>query len=407
MLEKLARLIDGVVGLVAGTLAAVLLLYSGYVLYDNFNTNRNAFSSWDLLQYKPVGDLSRDAGYQELLSINPDVVGWLTLYDTDIDYPILQGADNMEYVNKDVYGNFSLSGAIYLAAECAPDFSDEYSLIYGHHMDNGAMFGGIDEFAAPDYFSGHRFGLIQTLEGNFDLRAFACVRTDAYEALIYNTREYRREDLEAYIRDHAVAYDQAGAAADGALVALSTCADMDTNGRLVLFCRATPHTAPVIASDEAREEAIRRRAVGHGSRGDCWALLNLACALLTAYTLLPLGSLYTKFRQIGYSRRLAKRLDAVRDGTRQDRVIRDLRHYVRVMIVGLMLEIGVAGAAGYLFYITEDFRRNMVILDRWTPCMIGLFALALLVDFICFRYRGSRPKEDSVTDEQSENDANA
>ena len=252
MLEKLARLIDGVVGFVAGTLAAVLLLYSGYVLYDNFNTNRNAFSSWDLLQYKPVGDLSRDAGYQELLSINPDVVGWLTLYDTDIDYPILQGADNMEYVNKDVYGNFSLSGAIYLAAECAPDFSDEYSLIYGHHMDNGAMFGGIDEFAAPDYFSGHRFGLIQTLEGNFDLR-----------------------------------------------------------------------------------------------------------------------------------------------------------HYVRVMGVGLMLEIGVAGAAGYLFYITEDFRRNMVILDRWTPCMIGLFALALLVDFICFRYRGSRPKEDSVTDEQSENDANA
>ena len=66
MLEKLARLIDGVVGFVAGTLAAVLLLYSGYVLYDNFNTNRNAFASWDLLQYKSSVNQDQEAGFQDL-----------------------------------------------------------------------------------------------------------------------------------------------------------------------------------------------------------------------------------------------------------------------------------------------------------------------------------------------------
>ena len=257
VLSTVANVGTPLLSLLSGLLAAALILFSGYVLYDAFYTQEQAKSGWELLQYKPsiveMQDDETPADLRNLLAeVNEDYRAWLTVYETNIDYPVVQGPDDLYYAYHDVYKETSLTGAIYLAAGNRPQMTDSYNLIYGHHMDNGAMFGGIDEFAAPDYFSGHRSGLIQTLEGNFDLR-----------------------------------------------------------------------------------------------------------------------------------------------------------HYVRVMIVGLMLEIGVAGAAGYLFYITEDFRRNMVILDRWTPCMIGLFALALLVDFICFRYRGSRPKEDSVTDEQSENDANA
>lgn len=66
MLEKIARLIDGLLSLVTGLLAAVLLLYSGYVIYDNFNTNRNAFASWDLLQYKSSVNQDQEAGFQDL-----------------------------------------------------------------------------------------------------------------------------------------------------------------------------------------------------------------------------------------------------------------------------------------------------------------------------------------------------
>ena len=197
-----------------------------------------------------------------------------------------------------------------------------------------------------------------------------------------------------YIREHAVTYDQAGAAVQGRLVALSTCADIDTNGRLVLFCMATPSAAVIGGDDdEAEPAAVRRRAVGHGSRSDSWALLNLACALLTLYTLLPLGNLRVKYRQIGYSRRMARELGRVDGAARQRRVIRDLRRFLGKLRLGLALEIAVVAGAGYLFYRTEDVRRSMVILDRWTPWMIGLFALALLVDFICFRYRGMRPDD--------------
>ncbi len=139
MLEKIARLIDGLTGCVAALLAAALLLYGGWALYDCCNTGRNALSDPDLARYRPTQGGDADAGLRALRAVNPDVVGWITLDGTDIDYPVLQGADNMTYVNRDVYGNFALSGSIYLAAECAADFTDPYSLIYGHHMENGAI----------------------------------------------------------------------------------------------------------------------------------------------------------------------------------------------------------------------------------------------------------------------------
>lgn len=50
------------------------------------------------------------------MAINKDVAGWITIDDTHIDYPVVQGKDDMEYINKDVYGEFSLSGSIFYPA---------------------------------------------------------------------------------------------------------------------------------------------------------------------------------------------------------------------------------------------------------------------------------------------------
>ncbi len=63
----------------------------------------------------------------------------------------------------------SLTGAIYLAAGNAPDMSDSYNLIYGHHMDNGAMFGGLDRYRARSYFESHREGILVSQSAVYDL----------------------------------------------------------------------------------------------------------------------------------------------------------------------------------------------------------------------------------------------
>lgn len=73
--------------------------------------------------------------------MNPDVCGWLTLDHTKIDYPVVQGTDNFEYLEKDVLGNPSVAGSIFLDAKSDRNFHDFYTVIMGHHMQGRKMFG--------------------------------------------------------------------------------------------------------------------------------------------------------------------------------------------------------------------------------------------------------------------------
>lgn len=109
---------DWLVSFVAAILATVMLLYGVYALWDTAMLYQGAFVSQNLMKYKPSVSVDEDdAGLNELLAINPDVRGWLTIDGTHVDYPIVQGEDDMEYVNKGVYGEFSLSGTIFLTVK--------------------------------------------------------------------------------------------------------------------------------------------------------------------------------------------------------------------------------------------------------------------------------------------------
>ena len=78
--------------------------------------------------------------FDELKEINPDIVGWLKVEGTEIDYPIVQTGNNETYLNTDFEGKKSVAGAIYLDYESEPDFSGRHNIIYGHNMTNGSMF---------------------------------------------------------------------------------------------------------------------------------------------------------------------------------------------------------------------------------------------------------------------------
>ena len=196
---------ESVLSLITGLLAAALILYSGYVLYDSFYTQNTAASaSWDLLQYKPeiLEDGATPLGGGNLLAaVNKDYRAWLTLYDTGIDYAVMQGEDDLYYSAHNAYGESSLTGAIYLASGNNGGFTDTYNLIYGHHMDNGAMFGALDNFMEEEYFNTHREGVLVTTSGVYDLTVFAVVRTDAYEAQVYKVGSKTAEQVLNFIEN--------------------------------------------------------------------------------------------------------------------------------------------------------------------------------------------------------------
>ena len=231
----------GAVTLLSGLLAAALIMYSGYVLFDSFATERAASSNaWDLLRFKPeiFDDVEAPLNASGLTDINKDYRAWLTVYDTPIDYPVVQGPNDTYYASRDIYNRVSITGAIYLAAANSPDFSDSYNVIYGHHMANGAMFGALD------HMTGSETGVIITDSEIYDVRFFAVATTDAYEHEIYNVGN-RMIDVLSFLQSGGeggvgvgttVTYFNEEVAADATkVVALSTCADAETSGRLVVF----------------------------------------------------------------------------------------------------------------------------------------------------------------------------
>ena len=237
---KLARAGDRLVSLLAAGLILLMLLYGGYSLWDTAMVFNGAFLSSDLLQFKPAaGDPDSNPTLAELQAINPDVLGWLTIDDTHIDYPVVIGETDMEYVNKDVYGDFALSGSIFMDSDNARDLSDAYTLVYGHHMDNGAMFGDVVEFVNTDYFESHQTGTLYLPDATYTIEIFACVQVDAFDSMIYDplAQDDDVSELLHYVDEIAVQSRYIGVQPTDKVIGLSTCAEAETNGRVVIFGR--------------------------------------------------------------------------------------------------------------------------------------------------------------------------
>lgn len=241
-------------GVLTALLAAVLILYSGYVIYDTNYIEKQAFTSLDLLQYRPsiINDPNAPPDARTLAIINPDYRGWLTLFGTRIDYPFMQAENDVFYVSHDVYRNASLSGAIYLAAANSRDGTDSYNLMYGHHMDNGSMFGGLDLYADPAYVRTHRQGVMVAESDVYDLYVFSVVRTDAYEGTLYSAGN-RMESVLTYLRHpdqrtEVLLLDEEVLSGATQMLALSTCMSDSTNGRLIIFLTMIPRGLEMTSS---------------------------------------------------------------------------------------------------------------------------------------------------------------
>ena len=247
---------SGILSAVTGLLATVLILYSGYVLYDSFYTQANAGSSSRYLQqYKPehIEEGAAPLAGTSLASVNQDYRAWLTMNGTNIDYPVVQGPDDLYYASHDVYGESSITGAIYLSASNGGGFTDQYNLVYGHHMDANAMFGSLDHFADESYFESHREGTLVTTGGAvYDLVTFAVVRTNAYEAGIYNVSGRTSASVLEFLQGYegTEIYRENVAMPGSKIIAFSTCAAADTNGRLVVFAAMIPRDVAEVTNDD-------------------------------------------------------------------------------------------------------------------------------------------------------------
>lgn len=238
-MEAVKRLIRGMerlFNIAVGVSLVLILLYGGYVLWDAYMVYSRAGVPDEIMKYKPSPS---NPTLSELQKINPDVCAWLTVDGTKINYPVLQGKNNMEYLNCDIYKNYSLSGSVFLDYRNNRNFTDSYSLIYGHHMDDGVMFGDLTKFGDETYFDAHRTGQLLVPGKTYNLEIYAYLHVDAYESPMFDV-DLSEKDYAArldYIRKSAVYYQDVGVKSSDRIVALSTCSSATTNGRSIVVAK--------------------------------------------------------------------------------------------------------------------------------------------------------------------------
>ena len=125
------------------------------------STGAPDLSAWPLVDF---GQLSQ---------INPDIVGWIFIEGTDINYPVVQGADNDYYLQHLFNGTYNGAGCIFLDAGCASDFSDRHSILYGHHMKDGSMFSDLMGYKDQSFYEEHAVALFVTPTAYYKIRFFS------------------------------------------------------------------------------------------------------------------------------------------------------------------------------------------------------------------------------------------
>lgn len=175
--------------------------------------------------------------FDNLQKINSDIIGWIYIEETNINYPIVQGRDNKYYLKHLLNKEWNSSGCIFLDSRNSSDLSDKHSIIYGHHMRDGKMFSDLVKYKQQPFYEKHPEILILTPDGNYKLIIFSAYVTSVIDD-VWNIDFSTENDYDEWINKSlyksCLKCDVNPTTADQ-IVTLSTCSYEYNNARFVLL----------------------------------------------------------------------------------------------------------------------------------------------------------------------------
>lgn len=169
-----------------------------------------------------------DVDLAELQGVNSDVLGWISIPDTPIFYPLLQGEDNSYYLNHTWQKEYNSAGSIFVECQNSADFSSFNTIIYGHRMSDSSMFNSLRHYSDGDYLAEHPRIYIATETGVRVYEVFAAMEvivTDPVYWLIADQVNYKQKMIE-FCLEQSVVDVGATPGVEDSLLTLSTCTSM-------------------------------------------------------------------------------------------------------------------------------------------------------------------------------------
>ena len=185
--------------------------------------------------------------YNTLAKENPDMIGWISIADTPVDYPVMYTPqDPQYYLNRDFDRKYTVEGMPFLDERCDADAPSDNLIIYGHNMRSGQMFGSLSSYREEEYRQTHSLVSFDTLKERRTYRIYAgfVVRLaeslDDTDMLCYRvdltSNEERLQALLDYASLHALFADpEIEPKIHDQLLTLSTCTSVRKSERFVLM----------------------------------------------------------------------------------------------------------------------------------------------------------------------------
>ena len=179
-----------------------------------------------------------------LSDINPDYAGWIRIKDTAIDYPVVRGQDNGQYLETSFSGSKNPSGTIFIDSRCRQGFDGCYVILHGHNMKDKSMFAGLNLYLDKDYLAKHPEIMVITPQNKMQVYEIIDVKvTDIYDPAYLLTNKSQQEIMNSLNQQNVV---QGGDLAlqsmsDEArqILILSTCTNRSNKDeRLLIFAKA-------------------------------------------------------------------------------------------------------------------------------------------------------------------------
>ena len=176
--------------------------------------------------------------FDALLKENADVVGWLYSPDTPINYPVVQGANNNQYLRKVLNGNYLVSGTIFVDYRNGAIGEDANYILYGHNMKDGTMFSSIAKYKEQAYYDEHPVLYYLTPNGNYKIELYAGIVLKR-DAVVYapNPDEAEFTALLEEVKANSTFKSDIVISDSDKLITLSTCSYEYNNARYILIGR--------------------------------------------------------------------------------------------------------------------------------------------------------------------------
>jgi len=146
----------------------------------------------------PSEEPSFEVDFDELKKINSDVIGWIVIESTQVNYPIVQGNNNSYYLNRSYDKKWNSLGSIFADYQSSNDFMDYNTFIYGHHTKNGSMFGELYKYMNKEFYDENKTFYLYTPNGNYEAEIFSAY-LDSTTSESYNQSFNSSEEFNDYI----------------------------------------------------------------------------------------------------------------------------------------------------------------------------------------------------------------